>query len=67
MQIAAKKNVMDTREEKEDIAGNAMARAAPLALCQSFTCSSFSIYPVLTSLRAFCSGHPLEKVSKWLA
>ena len=58
---------MDTREGKEDIAGNTMARAAPLAPCQSFACSSYSIHPILISLGAFYNGPPSEKLNKWFA
>jgi hypothetical protein len=41
---------MDIRQEKEDIAGNAMAKAAPLAPSRSFALLLLLHLPVIASL-----------------
>jgi hypothetical protein len=65
--LLQRKNRMDTREGKDDIASNAMAEPTLLAPCQSFAYSSCSICPSLPCSGAFYGGSPLEKVSEWLA
>ena len=56
-----KENGIDTREGKEDIAGNAMAGAAPFTPCQSFAYSSCSLHPILAPLEGLLQRSSFKK------
>jgi hypothetical protein len=46
---------------KDDIAGNTMDGATPLAPCRSFACSSCSIHPILASLEGLLQWSSFRK------
>ena len=60
-------NEMDTREGKDDIAGNAAVGAVPLALCRSLARSSRSIHPVLALLGGPLLQSSYKEGNGWLA